>query len=182
MKKLILILFIAVFGSAKTFAQELKFGHINLQEVIYLMEEMDSAQVILEKFSADMQETFVAMQTEFQNKYTNYQQMSANWTPAVLEMKTQELQEMEQRLQQFSQSAQQDMQRKQQELLAPIYTKANDTLIELGRANGFIYIFDISTGTLPYFDETKSIDVADMLKKALNIPLDKKLKQQQMPQ
>ena len=74
------------------------------------------------------------------------------------------------------------MQNKQQEVLAPIQMKANEAVQKVGRNNGFIYIFDISTGTLPYFDETKSIDVADMLKKALNIPLDKKLKQQQMAQ
>lgn len=179
MKKIVIILFIAIFGSVTSMAQELKFGHVNLQEVIFLMEEMDSAQVVLEKFSTELQETFLSMQNEFQSKVNNYEQMSANWTPAVIEAKTQELESMQQRLQQFQASAQQDLQRKQQELFTPIQTKAFDEVAALGKANGFIYIFDLSAGSLCFFDENKSIDVTDMLKKALNIPLDKKMRQPQ---
>lgn len=180
MKKLTLILFIALFGSMTSFAQELKFGHVNMQEVIFLMDEMDSAQVVLEKFGNELQETFVSMQNEFQSKVNTYQQMSANWTPAVMQAKTEELQSMEQRLQQFQASAQQDLQRKQQELIAPIQAKAYEEVSALGKANGFIYIFDTSIGSLCFFDETKSVDVTDMLKNALNIPLDKKIKQPAM--
>jgi outer membrane protein len=183
MKKLVIILSISVlFSTSFVSAQELKFGHVNLQEVIFLMSEMDSAQVVLEKYGNDLQETFVSMQNEFQSKYNNYQQMSANWAPAVLDAKTKELEEMQQRLQQFQQSAQQDIQQKQQQILAPIYKKANDAVAKVGRSNGFIYIFDISTGGIPYFDETKSSDVSVLLKNALNIPLDKKVKQQQPQQ
>jgi outer membrane protein len=183
MKKLAIILFIALFGSFSSFGQELKFGHVNMQEVIFLMDEMDSAQVVLEKFSAELQETFMSMQNEFQSKVANYEQMSANWTPAVIEAKTQELESMQQRLQQFQASAQQDLQRKQQELIAPIQAKAFEEVTAVGKANGFVYIFDISAGSICFFDETRSVDVTEMLKKALNIPLDKKLKMnQQQPQ
>lgn len=177
MKKLATILFIAVFSSLTLKGQELKFGHVNLQEVIYLMDEMDSAQVVLEKFSKELQETFMSMQSEFQSKVNTYEQMSANWTPAVLQAKSQELESMQQRLQQFQASAQQDLQRKQQELIAPIQTKAYDEVEALGKANGFIYIFDTSMGSICFVDDSKSVDVTEMLKNALNIPLDKKLKQ-----
>lgn len=180
MRKSILIVFLSILCSTSFIsAQDLKFGHVNLQEIIFLMSEMDSAQVVLEKYGADLQETFVGMQNEFQSKYNNYQQMSPNWAPAVLDAKTKELEEMQTRLQQFQQNAQQDLQSKQQELMAPIYKKANDAVTKVGRANQFIYIFDISSGAISYFDETKSVDVAPMLKKELNIPLDKKIKQQQ---
>lgn len=180
MKKTFIIFFISVlFSTSFVSAQDMKFGHVNLQEIIFLMSEMDSAQVVLEKYGNDLQETFVSMQNEFQSKYNTYQQMSANWAPAVYDAKTKELEEMQQRLQQFQQSAQQDIQQKQQEILAPIYKKANDAVAKVGRSNNFIYIFDISAGGVPYFDDTKSVDVSEMLKKALNIPLDKKLQQQQ---
>ena len=84
---------------------------------------------------------------------------------------------MEQRLQQFQASAQQDIQLKQQELIAPVQAKAYEALTNLGQANGFIYIFDISTGSVGYFNEKMSVDVSEMLKNALNIPLDKKMRQ-----
>ena len=177
MKKLVIIAFIALFSSVSSFAQELKFGHVNMQEIILLMDEMDSAQVVLEKFGKELQETFVSMQNEFQSKVNTYQQMSANWTPAVMQAKTEELQSMEQRLQQFQASAQQDIQLKQQELLAPVQAKAYEALTNLGQANGFIYIFDISTGSVGYFNEKMRVDVSEMRKNALNIPLDKKMRQ-----
>lgn len=177
MKKFVIILFVAIFGSSFSFAQELKFGHVNMQEVIFLMDEMDSAQVVLEKFSKELQETFVSMQQEFQTKVQNYEQMSANWTPAVIEAKTQELESMQQRLQQFQASAQQDLQAKQQELLAPIQARAFEEVTAVGKANGLVYIFDLSAGSVCYFDETRSVDVTDMLKVALNIPPGKKMKQ-----
>ena len=88
MKKLVIIAFIALFSSVSSFAQELKFGHVNMQEIILLMDEMDSAQVVLEKFGKELQETFVSMQNEFQSKVNTYQQMSANWTPAVIDRKS----------------------------------------------------------------------------------------------
>ncbi len=176
MKKLgtlLILCFVCSMVPAK--AQTFKFGHINLQETVYLMSEMDSAIVTLEKYSKDLQETFVSMQNEFQSKYNTYQQMSANWTPVVLQAKEKELQEMQQRLQQFEQSAQTELQQKQQEILAPIYKKANEALTKVGKANGFTYVFDISTATIPYVNDAVSINVSDMVKKELNIPLDKKL-------
>ncbi|MBR5610772.1 MAG: OmpH family outer membrane protein [Bacteroidales bacterium] len=182
MKKLLIILFVALYGSAASFAQELKFGHVNMQEVIFLMDEMDSAQVVLEKYSRELQETFVSMQNEFQTKVNNYEQMSANWTPAVVQAKTQELESMQQRLQQFQASAQQDLQAKQQELLTPIQAKAFEAVETMGKANGFVYIFDISAGSVCFVNDAISVDVTEMLKKALNIPLDKKLKAQQPAQ
>ena len=185
MKKTFTLLFIVslslLFSAKSASAQELKFGHVNLQEVIFLMPEMDSAQVILEKYSKELEEIFTGMQNEFSTKYNNYQQMSANWTPAVVEAKTKELQEMQNNLQQFEQNAQREIQVKQQEILAPIYVKASDALKKLAKSNGFTYIFDIASNNIPYINEEVSINIADMLKGALNIPLDKKL-QQRAPQ
>lgn len=178
MKRITIIILCSLFAAYSVYAQEFKFGHINLQETVYLMAEMDSAQVVLQKYGTDLQETFVSMQNEFQSKYNTYQQMSANWTPAVLEAKTKELQEMEQRIQQFQQSAQQEIQQKQNELLAPIYQKANDAVAKVGKANNFTYVFDISTSGIPYINESVSVNVTDMVKKELSIPLDKKLPQQ----
>lgn len=167
-------------ASPKATAQETKFGHVNLQEVIALMPEMDSAMVVLEKYSKEMQEIFGGMQNEFMKKYNDYNQMSANWAPAIVEAKTKELQEMEQNLQQFEANAQRDIQAKQQEMLAPIYIKAGDAIKKLGKTEGFIYIFDSGSG-IPYINEDLSVDVTVAMKNALNIPLDKKPRVAQQP-
>lgn len=174
MKKSLLIVIAFIFASA-SFAQELKFGHVNMQEIVYLMDEMDSARVVLEKYNQDIQDTYNSMVSEFQRKYTEYQQMAANWSPAVLEAKQKELQDIEVRIQEYQQSAQVDMQNKQQEIFAPIQMKANEAVQKVGRTNGLVYIFDISMGTIPFVNETLSIDVTPMVKAELNISPSKKL-------
>ncbi len=160
-------------------AQDIKFGHVNMQEIIFLMAEMDSARAEMARFEADIQETYNQMVQELQTKYATYQQMAANWTPSVLQTKQQELQDLEARLQQYQQGVQQDMAALQQQLMMPVQQKANDAVNKVGKANGLIYVFDISSGSVPYFDATKSMDITDQLKNALNIPLDKQLPQAQ---
>lgn len=174
MKKII-ILAAAILMTLPVSAQNLKFGHVNMQEIIFLMDEMDSARVTLEKYNKDINDTYNAMMEEYRVKVETYQQMSANWTASVLEAKAKELQDIEARLQQFQNNAQIDMQNKQQEIMRPITIKANEAVIKVGKANGLLYIFDVSTGAIPYFNEAVSVDVSNQLKKELNIPLDKKL-------
>lgn len=174
MKKTLLAV-IALIFTVNSFAQELKFGHVNFQEIVYLMDEMDSARVVLEKYNKDIQSTYDSMMMEFQRLYGEYQQMAMNWSPAVLEAKQKELQDIEVRLQEFQQSAQIDMQNKQQEVLTPIQMKANEAVQKVGRTNGFIYIFDTSMGTIPFVNETLSIDVTSLVKQELKISPDKKL-------
>lgn len=174
MKKTLLAV-IALIFTVNSFAQELKFGHVNFQEIVYLMDEMDSARVVLEKYNKDIQSTYDSMMMEFQRLYGEYQQMAMNWSPAVLEAKQKELQDIEVRLQEFQQSAQIDMQNKQQEVLTPIQMKANEAVQKVGRTNCFIYIFDTSMGTIPFVNETLSIDVTSLVKQELKISPDKKL-------
>lgn len=178
--KRIIVIALSVFSAVTlASAQGMKFGHVNMQEVIFLMDEMDSARVEMEKFSASMQETYNAMIEEYNTKITTYQQMSANWTPSVLATKQQEIQDLEARITQYNQNAQMDMNNLQQQLMAPIQQKANEAVAKVGRANGLIYVFDTSMGVIPYFDAAQSMDVTEQVKTALNIPLDKVLPQNQ---
>ena len=179
MKRVILIALGVMASVVMASAQDMKFGHINMQEVMFLMDEMDSARVEMDKFRSDMQSTYEAMYEELNTKYRTYQEMSANWTPSVVATKQQELQDLQARLQQYEQNAQMDMNNLNQQLMAPIMQKANDAVTKVGKANGLIYIFDISTGVIPYFDAAQSMDITVQVKNELGIPLDKALPQSQ---
>lgn len=146
MKRITLIALSVVVTALTATAQELKFGHINMQEVVFLMDEMDSARVQLEKFNQDIQTTYNAMIEEYNTKISTYEQMSANWTPSVLATKQQEIQDLQSRLQQYQQNAQMDINNLQQQLMAPISQKANEAVSKVGKANGLIYVFDLSSG------------------------------------
>ena len=179
MKRITLIALSVVVTALTATAQELKFGHINMQEVVFLMDEMDSARVQLEKFNQDIQATYNAMIEEYNTKISTYEQMSANWTPSVLATKQQEIQDLQSRLQQYQQNAQMDINNLQQQLMAPISQKANEAVSKVGKANGLIYVFDLSSGAVPYFDAALSMDITAQVKTELGISPDKQRPQAQ---
>lgn len=163
---------VMVLFSTQAFAQDLKFGHINVQELIALTPERDSAVVKMENYGKELDETLQGMQQEFQTRYQTYNQKSATWTAAVLEAKTKELQDLQARIQEFQQNAQNEFQQMQQELMTPIIKKASEAIEQVGKENGFIYIFDLSAGGVA-FKSDKSVDVLPLAKKVLGIPAEK---------
>jgi outer membrane protein len=177
LSKILLLLFVAF--STTSFAQTFKFGHLNSQELVALMPERDSAVAKLEKYSADVSETMDAMQVEFNTKLNTYQQKQATWTAAVLEAKQKELQEMQARFEQIQQSSGQEYQQLQSLLFAPVFKKANDAIQKIGKDQGFTYIFDVSSGSIPFINLEQSVDIMPLAKKELGIPADKKLPAQQ---
>ena len=160
-----------VFFATQAFAQ-VKIGHININELVELMPERDSAVVKLQNYAKELDETMQGMQQEFNTKYQTYQQKNATWTAAILEAKTKELQEMQERLQMFQQNAQQEMGQLQQQLYAPVLEKANKALDKVGTEGGFTYIFDMSAGVI-IFKGASSVDLLPEVKKELGIPASK---------
>ncbi len=175
LSKILLILF--VLASSTGVAQNLKFGHINSQELIAVMPERDSALAKLEAHANELETELQAIQSEFKIKYNEYNQKQATWIAAVLESKTKELQEMDARIQQFQQTASQEYQQLQQALFAPVFKRANDVIQQVGKEKGMIYVFDTSSGSIPYINSEMSVDLLPLVRSAMNIPADKKPKQ-----
>jgi len=130
--------------AANVGAQNLKFGHINSQELLMAMPERDSAEAKLKRYAKDLSDQIETLQVEYNKKYQDYLQKKATFTDAIREMKEKELSDLGQRSQEFEQTAQQDYQRQQGELMKPIMEKADAAIKKIAKANGFTYVFDIS--------------------------------------
>lgn len=154
--------------AASISAQNLKFGHINSQELLASMPERDSAEVKLKKYAKDLSDQIETLQVEFNKKYQDYLQKKATFTDAIREMREKELSDLQQRSQEFEQTAQQDYQKHQADLMKPIVDKANATISKVAKANGFVYVFDVSTGAVAYFSD-QSVDILPLVKKELGI-------------
>jgi len=152
-----------------TMAQALKFGHINSDELIQALPSFDSANVQLEKYRTELINALELMTVELNNKSDAYNKESKNLSDIVKQNKEQELVDMNRRIQTFQNDAQQKLQDKQTELLQPIYAKVDKALKDVGKENGFIYIFDVARGSLLYFDEAKSTNVMVLAKAKLGI-------------
>lgn len=169
MRKLLLTLSIITFlGTISSFAQNQKFGHINSNLLMESMPERDSAMKTLEKEYKEMEGILEDMQVEFNKKYQTYVETQATLSDIAKKTKEQELQELQQRIQAYQQSAQQDLQKREAELIQPIMEKAKKAIEEVGKENGFIYIFDAGSGVVLYQSEN-STDVLPLVQKKLGI-------------
>ncbi len=164
------VIFLLGFIGQDISAQNFKFGHINSDELIQALPEYDSATKKLESFRQDLINALELMQVELNNKSEAYQKESKNLTDIVRQTKEQELMDMNRRIQEFQQSAQQQLQEKQAELFQPVMAKIDKAIKDVGKENGFIYIFTVGQGSsLVYFDETKSTNVMPLAKVKLGI-------------
>jgi outer membrane protein len=169
MKRFTAIAALIIFVAAAGHSQNLKFGHVNSDELIQAMPEYDSATANLEKFRKELVNALELMTVELNNKNDAYSKESKNLTDIVKQTKEQELIDLNRRIQDFQQNAQTQLQNKQVELFQPIYTKVDKAIKDIGKENGFLYIFDVAKGALLYFDETKSTNIMALAKAKLGL-------------
>jgi len=171
MKRIIVsLLLIAFIFPAVSQAQtgELKFGHINVSELMGQMPERDSIRQELQNYQQMLQQEIQTLQQEYTNKLQQYQENQQDYSDLVRRSKEQELQDMQRRIQEFQSTAQQDFQRKQQELLQPLMEKIDKAIRDVGEEKGYIYIFDTSAGALVYQSE-RSENVMPLVKQELGL-------------
>lgn len=167
MKRIAAIAALFILIAAAGNAQNLKFGHINSDELIQALPEFDSATASLEKFRQDLVNALELMTVELNNKSDAYQKESKNLTDLVRQTKEQELVDLNRRIQEFQQNANEQMQNKQVEVYQPIYNKVEKAIQDVGKENGYIYIFNVAG--LLYYDETKSTNIMTLVKTKLGV-------------
>lgn len=162
---------ILVLFSSSAMAQQLKFGYVNSQEILFLMPEIDSIQVKITKLNEDYSEILETMQVEFNQKYQDFQKNLSTYSPAVRQTKEQELQGLQQRLEEFYSNANQEIEQTRNELFAPVMEKAQNAIQKVGRDNGYTAVFDRAAGALIYIDEKNPamVDISQLVKNELGI-------------
>jgi outer membrane protein len=162
---ILILLNVSIITGWDLLAQNLKFGHVNREEFIKRLPEFDSAQVKLEKFRKELINHIELMSIELNSKYNDYTKSSKTLSELVKQNKEQELEDMNRRIQEFQTNAQTQLQEKQAELFQPILSKVDKAIKDVGKQNGYLYIFDVSQGSmLQYFNESISTDVTDLLR------------------
>ncbi len=154
-------------GSTSLFAQ--KFGRINTQEIIMAMPETKTMQTNMEAYAKELQDNIETMNVEFNTKLQDFQKNYNTLNDMAKEMKEKDLSDLQNRIREFQERAQQEYQKKQNELLAPIIEKAKNAIDKISAAGGYLVVFDTSTGSLAYFNETDLTDLAPEVKKELGI-------------
>jgi outer membrane protein len=162
------LLAIILSAGSSTFAQTLKFGHIDSNKLLSIMPEREVAQKQLQAAAAEYDVQNKAMSEEYKTLVNAYLEKRETLSEAVRTIKETEIQELQNRMQTFDGYAQQEIQKKQSELMKPIFDKASNAIKAVGAENGFIYVFDISTGVI-LFNSNNSVDIMPLVKTKLGI-------------
>jgi outer membrane protein len=89
-------------------------------------------------------------------------------TNLIREAKASEIQEMQVRLQNFAQTAQQDLQQQSMMLIQPVMDKARQAIEAVAKAQGLLYVFDLSQGN-PVYTGPESVDMLPLVKTELGL-------------
>ncbi|MGL4410855.1 MAG: OmpH family outer membrane protein [Bacteroidales bacterium] len=168
LKKLAFAIMFCALSFGASAQGDLKFGHINTEELFNVMPEKIEAEKKLDGISKNYESELVKMQEEFKKKYTEFMAAADTLPEGIKVRRMQEVQELEQRIQNFQQIAMQDLQKQQQDLLAPIMDKIRKAIQSVGQDNGFVYIFDLTSQTI-LFHSDKSVDAMPLVKTKLGL-------------
>ncbi len=147
-------------------SQELKFGHINVQELIMELPDKKDADNKLQAEAQILQDRMKVMSEEHEKKYRDYIAQRETMPELIRTTMEKEIQDIEQRLQNYQLMAQQTLQKKEQELYQPILEKVQRAIDAVGQEQGLIYIFDISSQVVLYHSQ-KSLDCGPLVKAKL---------------
>ena len=157
MKKIILFAFLSVITFTPSFAQTLKFGHIDSGALIQMMPQTKQADSTLKRFGESLDAQLKGMTAEYQSKLQAYQSKADSLPDLIRTTKEKELGDLGQRIQDFQQTAQESIQKKKEEIYGPILKKAEDAIKEIAKEKSYSYIFDTSLGSVIYAQESDNI-------------------------
>ncbi|MFT3681992.1 MAG: OmpH family outer membrane protein [Ferruginibacter sp.] len=136
------VMIISVLGLVGTANAQGKIGYISTEELIGSMPEAEKANTSLQEYQGSLQEQGTEYLKEYLEKDSVFRADSAKYSAAVKELKIKDLNELGQKVQGWNQTMQQLMQQKTQELLAPMRTKAYETIKTVAKESGYAYILD----------------------------------------
>ena len=143
----------------------IKLGHIDRAALLQIMPERDSAEAVFQKDYADLQAEIETMVKEFETKYNDYIAKRDQLSELIRKSKESDLQSMNARIEENKANVQRQLEERQAELLKPIIDRIKNAIDEVGRENGFTYIFD--SGAVLYSQDSE--DIMPLVKKKFGL-------------
>ena len=169
MKKGFIVVLVALlaFGGSAMAQKNIKLGHINSNDLMQIMPGRDTAMALLQKEVEDLQAEMEAMKKEYETQVNHYLAKKDQLSELIRKSKESDIQKMGERIETFQANAQKLLEDRQEELLKPIVDRAKAAIEEVGKENGYTYIFDAGLGTLLYSQD--SDDIMPLVKKKLGL-------------
>ena len=166
LKKLIVAAIVAI-ASITSYAQTLKIGTVNLEEVMQAMPETSVLEKELSTKTTAFQTQAKSMQDEFQSKYQAYVEQHDSLDDLTRGVREDELRSLQQRAEQYQQSAYQQISQYREQQMAMIQEKLFKAVKAVGEREGYACVFPTNEAT--YFSATQTTDVTPKVKTELGI-------------
>ena len=146
-----------------------KYGHTNLGNLLEAMPDTKKANDDLKVFADKLSAKDDSLTKAFQAAYSQLEQdyNSGILTPVVAQQRQEELQKQQAFIQKFEEDAQKQVSDKRDELLKPILDRVDAAVKAVAKENGYLMIFDTSSGAMLFAADTE--DVTELVKKKLNL-------------
>jgi outer membrane protein len=143
-----------------TYSQtQLKIGHADVLKILSELPARDSAQLILDKETKEIETTYEEMQVIYNKLVDDYTKAQSKYSELVKKAKEDEILDKQKRLQEFEQNATATLQKRNTELLQPIYEKIIKAIEKVATQNSFTYILDVSKGSVAFTSkDSQNID------------------------
>ena len=139
---------VALTLAAMSVSAQVKLGHIETQKLIQAMPEWTAAQKTFEEEQKKVNTELNGLREQFQTKLAEYSEKMKTYSEAMRATTEEELQGLQQRIQRFQETAMAQLEKTQNDLMQPVMEKALNAIKEVGKENGFTYIFDMNAGIL----------------------------------
>ena len=139
---------VALTLAAMSVSAQVKLGHIETQKLIQAMPEWTAAQKTFEEEQKKVNTELNGLREQFQTKLAEYSEKMKTYSEAMRATTEEELQGLQQRIQRFQETAMAQLEKTQNDLMQPVMEKALNAIKEVGKENGFTYIFDMNDGIL----------------------------------
>lgn len=169
MKKGFIVVLVALlaFGGSAMAQKNVKLGHINSNDLMQIMPGRDTAMALLQKEVEDLQAEMEAMKKEYETRVNDYLAKKDQLSELIRKTKESDIQAMGTRIEEFQANAQKLLEERQEALLKPIVDRAKAAIEEVGKENGYTYIFDAGVGAVLYSQD--SDDIMPLVKKKLGL-------------
>ncbi len=155
MKVTNLLILLFVFFMSSSVLQAQKTGHLNRDNVLGKMAEVQEADNLLKNYIKTFEDEIRKMQEEYAKKMEEYKAGEKTMNAVIKQNKIDELNALNDRIKKLQTSAEEEVIKKRTELFNPIVDKFNNALKKVAKKKGYKYIID--TRNLLYFESSDNI-------------------------
>ena len=163
-----LALFVFAILPVSLVAQNQKIGHVNSQEIIELMPDLEDMDKKIQEASEQWEKELLKMREEYFAKVKEFQDTHTTLSESIKDARQSELQNLESRIGVLNQQAQNDLAKRQQELAEPILEKVRLAINEVAKEGNFAYVIDMASQSVAYTGAS-AVDLTALVKKKLNL-------------